>query len=177
MKRGLLLIALLFSALLATPAAAVVPSKCLVKTSSGSIPAVTTSTVESSIGEIIGLFKDAGFGMSAVLSTTVLRFDGTLHALSTGIGIGASYKWGNATSRFPIELGAYVAPELTVDSKSAAGSFAFLIHGVLYKGFGLGLGYTFYDSTQSALVAPSKTTLFAFVGYGLSNPAGQAAPQ
>lgn len=132
---------------------------------------VHTSTVDRSLSEIIGGLVDDGFGMSAILNTSIVRLDGSIHALSMGAGLGISHKWNASKLRYPLELGLYLAPTLQVDGHDQHGAFALLMHCALIKGFGLGLGYDVLQigGLDPGWHAPHTDRVYGFIGYNLGS--------
>lgn len=120
-----------------------------------------------SLGDLLSIFSEHGFGASLILNTTALGFDGKFRALEVRGGLGVSYKF-NALhdTRFPLEAGFYVAPELQVKDPSVV-KIALLAHLAIVGGFGLGLGWDAYDigGSTPGLERFNSSNTFAFVGW------------
>jgi hypothetical protein len=136
--------------------------------------AVAEAPAEPSLAASTGIIKSdsnetSGFGGSTVSNLFAARLDGTFDAFSAGIGGGVSYKWLTPKKRYHYELGLYLAPQITkIENADARATVAVLLHAVLYKSFGIGFGYHFWQSGVG-LVEPDKPTLFFTAGIGLTN--------
>lgn len=138
--------------------------------SSPTVSVTSTSSNDRSVTQILGLTSgtDGGLGLSVLTNVTRLFFNGNYDILSAGIGLGLSWKSPSA-SRFPFELGLYVAPQFSGESSSSTGSVALILHAVAFKGFGLGVGGAAWQKGTGFGGGSASERLFLTIGYGLTN--------
>lgn len=125
--------------------------------------------VEQSLSEILGVNCTSGLCMSTPIVVSTVQLDGQFHALSTGLGIGVAYKI--ESKRFPMAIGASVAPILEFDHVAQQGKFAILTHADLFKGLGVGLGWEAYNvgGPDPGLQPFHRSRLFLFGSFNLLN--------
>ena len=135
------------------------------------LPSFSFAAPESNT-QALGIFNDTGWGASVAISLAAFKLDGSLDVFSAGVGGGVSYKLVTPKNGYPMEFGAYLAPQFSRSSGSSTGSVAFLLHAVLFRGFGVGVGYSFWY-LDHGLMKPELGTTFFTLGVGMTNSVGQ----
>jgi hypothetical protein len=134
----------------------------------------TDSTEETNILRKVLRVQSQGFGGSSIASLGSFYFNGDYSLFSAGVGLGLSYKastaieWPIKTKSYPIEIGLYMAPQISDTKDQSVATVSALLHFTLVQSFGIGLGYSFWEKGVG-LAAPQESRIFFTLGLGLTN--------
>jgi hypothetical protein len=116
---------------------------------------------------------EGGVGLSTTTNLSRFYLGGGYDLLAAGVGFGVSWKK-KSKSRFPLEIGLYIAPQLVkTEGENNGGStrVSALLHVTLLDGFGVGFGMDawFDEGGVSPDGMEFSERAFFTLGYGLTN--------